>query len=50
MGKSRYKKLEMLIFAGVNPESWVYRAKHFFKINDLADAMVSFDQDEVNWF
>lgn len=47
----------MPIFAGENPESWVYRAKHFFEINDLANdkkvkvARVSFGQDdEVNGF
>ena len=46
----------MLIFNGMNLESWVYQAKHFFDINDLVNnekvkvAVVSFGQDEVNWF
>lgn len=35
MGK--YKKLEMLIFVRENLKSWVYMAKHYFEINDLAD-------------
>lgn len=28
--KSKYKKLEMPIFAEENPKLWVYRAEHFF--------------------
>ena len=48
LDRSKYKKLEILVFIGVNPESWVYRAKHYFDINELADeekvkvAVVSF--------
>lgn len=40
----------------MNLESWVYRVKHYFKINDIAEAekvkvaVVSFAQDEVDWF
>lgn len=36
--KSKYKKLEMQIFTDEDPESWVYHAKHFFEIDDLAKA------------
>lgn len=56
MDKSKYKKLEMLIFAGENLESWAYRAKHFFEIHELSEVekvkvpVVSFTEDEVNWF
>ena len=35
--RSKYKKLEMPMFLGENPESWVYRAAHFFKINNLPE-------------
>lgn len=28
--RSKYKKLEMFMFVGENPESWVYMAEHFF--------------------
>lgn len=54
--KSKYKKLEMFVFVGENSESRVYRAEHSFEINDLTEtkkvkvAVVSFAQDEVNWF
>ncbi|KAL4037971.1 hypothetical protein IC575_001574 [Cucumis melo] len=56
LDKSMYKKLEMPVFNGENPESWIYRAEHYFDINELADeekvkvAVVSFGPDAVNWF
>ncbi|TYK02434.1 retrotransposon protein [Cucumis melo var. makuwa] len=54
--QSKYKKLEMPMFLGENPESWVYRAEDFFEINNLPEsekvkvAVVSFGQDEVDWY
>ena len=54
--RSKYKKLEMSMFLGENLESWVYRAEHFFEINNLPEAekvkvaVVSFEQDEVDWY
>ncbi|TYK31687.1 retrotransposon protein [Cucumis melo var. makuwa] len=54
--RSKYKKLEMPMFLGENPKSWVYRAEHFFEINNLPEsekvkvAVVSFGQDEVDWY
>ncbi|KAA0033101.1 retrotransposon protein [Cucumis melo var. makuwa] len=54
--RSKYKKLEMPMFLGENPESWVYRAEHFFEINSLLEtekvkvAMISLGQDEVDWY
>ena len=54
--KSKYKKLEMPVFNGENPESWIYRAEHYFEINKLAGeekvkvAVVSFRSDALNWF
>ena len=54
--RSKYKKLEMPIFTGENPESWVFRAEHFFEINSLPEAekvkvaVVSFGQDEIDWY
>ncbi|KAA0038265.1 retrotransposon protein [Cucumis melo var. makuwa] len=35
--RSKYKKLEMLVFIDGNPESKVYRAEHYLEINELAD-------------
>ncbi|KAA0054184.1 retrotransposon protein [Cucumis melo var. makuwa] len=54
--RSKYKKLEIPVFNGENPETWIYRAEHYFDINELADedkvkvAVVGFGSDEVNWF
>ncbi|KAA0067146.1 ty3-gypsy retrotransposon protein [Cucumis melo var. makuwa] len=54
--RSKYKKLEMPMFLGENPESWVYRTEHFFEINNLPKAekvkvaVVNFGQDEVDWY
>ncbi|KAL0560711.1 hypothetical protein IC582_001124 [Cucumis melo] len=54
--RSKYKKLEMPMFLEENPESWVYRAEHFFEINNLPEsekvkvAVVIFGQDEVDWY
>ena len=55
--RSKYKKLEMPMFTEVNLESWAYRAKHFFEINNLLEAekvkvtFVSFGQEEeVDWY
>ncbi|KAA0033719.1 Transposon Tf2-6 polyprotein [Cucumis melo var. makuwa] len=54
--RSKYKKLEIPVFNGENPETWIYRAEHYFDINELADeekvkvVVVSFGPDEVNWF
>ncbi|KAA0066519.1 retrotransposon protein [Cucumis melo var. makuwa] len=56
MDHSKYKKLEMPMLFGENPESWVYRAEHFFETKNLPKtekvkvAMVSFGQDEVDWY
>lgn len=46
----------MPIFVDENPESWVYRAEHYFYIHELNEmekvkvAVVSFAPDEVDWF
>lgn len=56
LDKSKYKRLEMPIFVDENPESWVYRAEHYFYIHELNEmekvkvAVVSFAPDEVDWF
>lgn len=38
--RSKYKKLEMPVFAGVNSKSWIYKAEHYFEINELIDTEV----------
>ncbi|TYK05651.1 Retrotransposable element Tf2 [Cucumis melo var. makuwa] len=53
-GASEGSVLKM--FNGENPETWIYRAEHYFDINELVDeekvkvAVVSFGPNEVNWF
>lgn len=52
--KGKYKRLEMPIFKGDPPESWVYRAEHYFEIHELTDeekikvAIISFDHNSVD--
>lgn len=54
--QSKYKRLEMPIFFGENPNSWVYRAEHYFKIHELADlekikvAIIAFAPNVVDCF
>lgn len=54
--RSKYKRLEMPILSGENPDSWVYRAEHYFEIHELDDlekikvAIIAFAPDGVDWF
>lgn len=54
--KGKYKRLEMPIFKGQHPDSWVYRAKQFFEIHELTKeekikvAVIGFDHDSVDWY
>lgn len=54
--KGKYKRLEMSIFKGDCPDSWVYCAEHYFEIHELTDeekikvAIISFDHDLVDWY
>lgn len=46
----------MPIFAGENPEGWIFRAKRYFVINRLTGAekleaaVISLDGDALAWF
>lgn len=54
--KGKYKWLEMPIFKGEHPDSWVYCTEHYFEIHELTDeekikvAIISFDHDFVDWY
>lgn len=54
--RGKYKRLEMSIFKGDHPDSWVYRAEHYFEIHELTNeekikvAIISFDHDSVDWY
>lgn len=51
-----HKRLEMPIFKGEHPDSWVYQAEHFFEIHELIEeekikvAIISFNHDSVDWY
>ncbi|TYK28635.1 transposon Tf2-1 polyprotein isoform X1 [Cucumis melo var. makuwa] len=52
---SKFKKVEMPVFNGTNPNSWLLKAGRFFKIHDLPDsekltmAVISFDGPGLDW-
>ena len=35
--RSKFKKVEILVFNGTNPDSWLFQADRFFKIHSLPD-------------
>ena len=34
---SKFKKVEMSIFYGINPDSWLFRAERYFQIHKLME-------------
>lgn len=54
--RSKYKHLEMPIFSGEHPNSWVFRAEHYFGIHELSNAekikvaIIAFVPNKVDWF
>lgn len=54
--RRKYKHLEMPIFLGEHPDSWVHRAEHYFEIHELSDdekikvAIIAFAPNVVDWF
>lgn len=51
----RVRKLEMPVFSGENPDSWLYRAKRYFEVNGLTEneklstVGVSLDGEALSW-
>ncbi|TYK28131.1 transposon Tf2-1 polyprotein isoform X1 [Cucumis melo var. makuwa] len=56
MDQSKFKKVEMPIFNGTDPDSWLFRADRYFKIHNLSDsekltvAVISFDGPALDWY
>ncbi|TYK13876.1 Ty3/gypsy retrotransposon protein [Cucumis melo var. makuwa] len=54
--RSKFKKVEMPVFDGTEPDSWLFRADRYFKIHNLTDsekltvAVISFDGPALDWY
>lgn len=52
----KFKRLEMPVFNGEHPDSWVYRAETYFEMHYLTErekvkvSVISFEPDIVDWF
>ncbi|TYK11117.1 transposon Tf2-1 polyprotein isoform X1 [Cucumis melo var. makuwa] len=51
MDRSKFKKVEMPVFNGTNPDPWLFRADRFFKIHEkLTVVVISFDGSALDWY
>ncbi|KAL4033230.1 hypothetical protein IC575_006316 [Cucumis melo] len=54
--RSKFKKVEMLVFNGEDPDAWLFRADRYFQIHMLTDskkmtvATISFEGPALNWY
>ncbi|KAA0042077.1 transposon Tf2-1 polyprotein isoform X1 [Cucumis melo var. makuwa] len=54
--RNKFKKVEMSVFTGNDPDSWLFRANRYFQIHKLTDAekmtisVISFDGPALDWF
>ncbi|KAA0032861.1 transposon Tf2-1 polyprotein isoform X1 [Cucumis melo var. makuwa] len=54
--RSKFKKVEMSVFDGTDPNSWLFRADRYFKIHNLSDSekltvgVISFDGPALDWY
>ena len=52
--QSKFKKFEIPVFNGTDPDSWLFRADRFFKIHSFTDsqklsvAIISFDGPAID--
>lgn len=52
----RFKKLDLPLFTGENPDGWILRAKRYFKFHRLTEdermeaAVVAFEGEALLWF
>ena len=53
---NKFKKVEMLVFNGDDPNYWLFRADRYFQIHKLTDAekvlvvTISFEGLMLNWY
>ncbi|KAA0038942.1 transposon Tf2-1 polyprotein isoform X1 [Cucumis melo var. makuwa] len=53
--RNKFKKVEMPVFAGEDPDSWLFRDERYFQINKLSDSekmlvsTISFGGHALNW-
>ena len=56
MDRSKFKKVEMTIFNGTDPDSWLFRSDKYFKIHELTNSkkltvvVISFDRPALDWY
>ncbi|TYK16772.1 Transposon Ty3-G Gag-Pol polyprotein [Cucumis melo var. makuwa] len=54
--RSKFKKVEMPVFTGEDPESWLFRAERYFQIHKLTESekmlvsTICFDGPALNWY
>lgn len=54
--RNKLKKVEMLVFSGSDPDSWLFRANRYFQIHKLTDSekltvmVISFDGATLDWY
>ncbi|KAA0062881.1 transposon Tf2-1 polyprotein isoform X1 [Cucumis melo var. makuwa] len=54
--RNKFKKVEMPVFAGEDPDSWLFRAERYFQIHKHSDSekmlvsTISFDGPALNWY
>ncbi|KAL4037585.1 hypothetical protein IC575_001182 [Cucumis melo] len=54
--RNKFKKIEMPVFTGEDPDSWLFRAERYFQIHRLTESekmlvsTISFDGPALNWY
>ena len=54
--RNKFKKVEMSLFNGDDPDSWLFSADRYFQIHKLTDsekltvATISFEGPALNWY
>ncbi|KAA0031986.1 Transposon Ty3-I Gag-Pol polyprotein [Cucumis melo var. makuwa] len=53
--RSKFKKIEMPVFVGNDPESWLFRAERYFQIHKLTESekmtvSINFDGAALDWY
>lgn len=54
--RNKFKKVNMPVFNGSDPDSWLFQADHYFQIHKLSDLekltveVISFDGAALDWY